>query len=67
MYDDGQRVGPLPVVHLRYKRGVHVWEFVVPPEPERISGLHVEKLPAYTVLMGSGRSTQPGPSHYWGA
>lgn len=53
LYDDGERIGPLPVVYSHYRRGRHFWEVLVPfDRAEHMRGLHVDELPAKTSLIG---------------
>jgi hypothetical protein len=54
LYEDGERVGPLPVIYSHYRRGFHLWEVLVPAEnATRMRGLRVDSLPARTQLHGT--------------
>lgn len=54
MYEGGERIGPLPVIYSHYHAGFHHWEVLVPFErADQMRGLHVDELPASTVLEGT--------------
>jgi hypothetical protein len=54
LYDDGERVGPLPVIYSHYARGMHYWEVLVPMENAvRMRGMAIDQLPPFAVLTGT--------------
>lgn len=69
LYDDGGRVGPLPVIYSHYARGIHHWEVLVPAENvEAMRGMHIDTLPGQTMLQGSlaADMLEPGRFHVEG-
>ena len=64
LYEDGRRVGPLPVVYDHYAKGTHMWEVLVPAEnAHMMRGMHVDVLPPATQLHGA-LSTEVDPSKW---
>jgi hypothetical protein len=54
LYEDGERVGPLPVIYSHYARGMHHWEVLVPMDnAARMRGMAIDQLPPFTILQGS--------------